>query len=83
MVGVRESDGALVIRTAAPPVDGAANKAIAELVAAALGARRGQVALTGGATSRDKQFTVTDITEDAVRERLNALPRIAADHTIE
>lgn len=77
VAGVRESDGALLVRTTAPPVDGSANAACVKLVAEALGVRRSQVALTGGQTSRDKRFTVAGMTDSERDERLAALRRLA------
>ncbi|MGY1663669.1 DUF167 domain-containing protein [Geodermatophilus sp. SYSU D00705] len=51
-------DGALVVRVAARPVDGAATEAALAAVAAALGVRRRQVGLVSGATSRTKVVEV-------------------------
>jgi uncharacterized protein YggU (UPF0235/DUF167 family) len=76
VAGVRPSDGALVLRTTAPPVDGAANRACLELVAEALGVRRSAVTLAGGATSRDKRFAVAGITDAERDARLATLPRV-------
>ena len=70
-MGVR--DGTLHLRVAAPPVDGAANKACA-----ALGLRRSQVALAGGGTSRDKWFALSEITPEEAERRLAALPALPA-----
>jgi len=70
VIGFRESDGVLLLRTTAPPVDGAANAACLQLLADLLGVRRNQVTLVGGATSRDKRFAITEISEEAVKERL-------------
>jgi uncharacterized protein YggU (UPF0235/DUF167 family) len=49
-------DGALRLRVAAPPVDGAANEAVARLLAAELGLPRGAVTLVAGARARVKRF---------------------------
>ena len=76
VVGVRASDGTLLVRVSAPPVDGAANKVCTELVAHALGVRKSAVTLAGGATARDKQFHVTGLTEAERDARLANLPRI-------
>jgi uncharacterized protein len=53
-------DGALVVRVAAPPVDGRATEAALAAVAAALGLRRREVVLVSGATSRAKVVEVPD-----------------------
>jgi uncharacterized protein YggU (UPF0235/DUF167 family) len=74
VVGYRAADGVLLLRVAAPPVDGAANRACLGLVAQALGVKRGQVTLAGGETARDKRFTVTGLSEEERRDRLGRLP---------
>jgi len=54
---------ALKVRLAAPPVDGAANAALVELLADALGVPRRAVRIVAGATSRGKVVEVdgTDV----------------------
>ena len=54
---------ALKVRLAAPPVDGAANDALVELLADALGIARGAVRVVSGPTSRGKVVEVdgTDV----------------------
>lgn len=76
VIGWRASDEVLLLRVAAPPVDGAANKAVIELVAETFGVKRGQVVLTGGETSRDKRFRVDDLRADTLKERLSQLPAV-------
>jgi uncharacterized protein (TIGR00251 family) len=51
--GVGE-DGALRVRVAAPPVDGAANEALCRLLARTLGVAPGGVRIVGGASGRRK-----------------------------
>jgi uncharacterized protein (TIGR00251 family) len=51
-------DGALRIRLAAAPVDGAANEALLRWVAAELGVARGAVSLARGDTSKRKQVAI-------------------------
>lgn len=55
-----ERDGRLLIRTTAPPEDGAANDAVRKLVAKHLGVPRGKVTLVSGHTSRDKLLRIED-----------------------
>ncbi len=51
-------DGALRIRLAAPPVDGAANEALRKWLAKALGLPQSKVALMRGASGRRKQWLI-------------------------
>lgn len=53
-----ERDGRLLVRTTAPPVDGAANDAVRRLVADHFGVKAGQVALVRGERSRDKVLRI-------------------------
>jgi len=62
-------DGALLVRVTAPPADGAANAAVARVLAKALGLPGRDVVLVRGATSRVKQFDVL-LTEGEIRKRL-------------
>ena len=57
--GVREE--ALVVRLAAPPVEGRANAALQEFLAEALGVRRNQVSIRTGEKSRNKVVRVEGI----------------------
>ncbi len=71
---VRDADGRprLALRLKAPPVDGKANAAVVAFLAQALGCPRAALAITGGATSRQKRLTWTDPPADA-EARLQAL----------
>ncbi|MGW5750420.1 DUF167 domain-containing protein [Nocardia rhamnosiphila] len=53
-------DGTLHLWVQAPAVEGKANRAAAELLAAHLGVPKSAVRLTGGATSRRKRFEIAD-----------------------
>jgi uncharacterized protein YggU (UPF0235/DUF167 family) len=53
-----ERAGAILIRVAAAPVDGAANAELLETLARALGIPRRRLSLTGGAASRTKRIRV-------------------------
>lgn len=55
---VGEHDGALKVAVTAPPEDGRANDAIADLLRKWLGLKRGQIELSGGFRSRDKLFVI-------------------------
>ena len=57
---------AMKIRLSAPPVDGAANEALVELIADALGVSRRAVRIVSGETSRSKVVEVEGVTAAAV-----------------
>lgn len=57
---------ALKIRLAAPPVDGKANAALIDFVAAKVGAGRTAVSLVRGQTSREKQLRIEAIAPETV-----------------
>lgn len=61
---------ALRVRVNAPPVDGAANEAVVEVLAKALGVAKRAVTIVGGAASRNKVVEVSGIGAPEVRARL-------------
>jgi uncharacterized protein (TIGR00251 family) len=62
-----EHGGALVVRLAAPPVDGAANEALARFLGKALGVAPSAVSVLHGATSRNKVVRVAGVDAKAAR----------------
>jgi len=62
--------GALLIRLAAPPVDGAANDALITFLADALALPRRNLSIVSGEKSRDKRVRIEGIDEPAARTRL-------------
>ena len=54
-------DGALLIRLNAPPVEGAANDELVEVIAGALGVAARSVTIVSGARSRNKRVQVNGI----------------------
>lgn len=62
LAGVEE--GVLVLRLAAPPVEGKANEALVEFLAQLLGLRKRQVWLQNGQKSRHKLVRVEGIRRD-------------------
>lgn len=63
-------EGVLRVRVKAPPVDGAANEALVQLVAKKLGVRKDSVSLVSGATARNKVIEVEGLTSDELRSGL-------------
>lgn len=63
-------DGRLKVRLAAPPLDGAANAALIEFIAARLQIAKSRVRIVAGATGRRKVVEVEDISEQTLLERL-------------
>lgn len=57
----------LRVKLNAPPVDGAANAALCEFLAQALGVRKSAVTLIAGQTSRRKVVRVEGVTAEQVR----------------
>jgi hypothetical protein len=67
-----EREGALVVRLTAPPVEGAANEALARFLGKALGVAPSAVRVTSGATGRNKVVSVAGLDAAAARERLGS-----------
>jgi uncharacterized protein (TIGR00251 family) len=61
---------AIRIRVNAPPVDGAANDAVIEVMAKTLGAARRDITIVSGESSRSKIIEVSGMTAAAVRAAL-------------
>jgi uncharacterized protein len=61
---------AILVRLAAPPVDGAANEALIAFLSDALDVPRRDVTLVGGERSRDKRVRVAGLDESAAIARL-------------
>ena len=77
-------DGTIKIRIAAPPVDGAANKALVAFLAKALNVPGSQIDIIAGETSERKLISVVGISPeevDAVFQRLmsGASSRLSAN----
>jgi uncharacterized protein (TIGR00251 family) len=69
---VGEHGGALRVRLSAPPVDGAANEALVELLADALRVPRRAVRVVSGLAARGKTVEVDGIDAAAVRRLASA-----------
>jgi uncharacterized protein (TIGR00251 family) len=70
LAGLTEVDGkpALAIRLAAPPVDGAANKALLAFLAKTLKLPRSNLRIQSGETSRLKIVAIRGISADGLRD---------------
>jgi len=68
--GVR--DDALVVRLAAPPVEGAANDALVDYFAALLRIPRRAVRIVSGERGRRKRIALAGVTAEAVRQLVKA-----------
>jgi uncharacterized protein (TIGR00251 family) len=68
-----ERAGALLVSVTAPAQDGRANDAIVELLAARLGARRSQLDLVSGRTSRDKVILVRGATVEQLAAAVSGI----------
>ena len=63
-------EGALRVRLAAPPVEGAANRVLVEFLANLLGVPKRDVAIVRGERGRQKLVQVRGLDADQVRQRL-------------
>ncbi|MGH2871271.1 MAG: DUF167 domain-containing protein [Solirubrobacteraceae bacterium] len=70
-------DGVLVVRVAAPALDGRANDALCRLLADLLGVRRSHVTIVRGERARDKVVAIDGIDQPAA----DAAVRSAADRS--
>ena len=61
---------AVLIRLAAPPVDGAANEALVGFLSQTLDVPRRQITLVSGEKSRDKRVRIAGIEREAALARL-------------
>ena len=61
-----EADGSLKVRLQSPPVEGAANAELVELLAKALGVSRRAVTITAGAHARIKRVQIDGVDESSV-----------------
>lgn len=62
--------GALKVRLTAPPVEGAANRALVKLLAKSLRVARGKVTVVSGQRSRNKRVLVLGLSQNELRGRL-------------
>ena len=67
LAGIR--DEALIVRVAAPPVEGAANDAVVEYLAAVLHLARRAIHIAAGERGRRKRIVIDGVTADEIRRR--------------
>jgi len=70
---VRGAEG-VTVRVTAAPAEGAANAAVIETLAKALGVPKSRLAITAGATGRLKRVAVRGIAQEELDVRLERLP---------
>ena len=61
---VGEHDGALKLRIASPPVDGAANAELVKLLSKAFGVSKSEVEILAGQTSKTKQIKISNLSAE-------------------
>jgi len=66
---------ALKVRVAAPPVEGAANRALVAFLARSLGVRQRQISIESGERGRKKRVRIAGLTATEVLARLSPSPR--------
>ena len=71
IAGIR--DDALVVRLNAPPVEGAANAELVEVMAKALGVPKRAVTIVSGERSRQKRVRVVGVSEGDIRSKLSPM----------
>lgn len=76
---VGEHNGALRVRVAAPPVDGAANEELVRLLSRALHVPRSAIQITTGQKSKLKQVRVTSADAGHLLKLLNQQSHYAVD----
>ncbi len=69
----RGSDGSIVVRTHAPPAEGAANRECEAIVAKALALPKSAVRIVGGRRSRAKRVAVSGLSPAEAMARLEAV----------
>jgi uncharacterized protein len=65
---VGEHDGALKVRIASPPVDGAANTELIRLLAKKFGVSKSDIEIVGGSTSKNKRIKIENLSQSKLEE---------------
>ena len=61
---VGEHDGALKVRIASPPVDGAANLELVKLFSKTFGVSKSEIEILSGQTSKTKQIKIANLSAE-------------------
>jgi len=61
-------DGALKVRIASPPVDGAANAELIKLLSKKFGVSKSDIIIVGGETSKSKRIKITNLSQSEYEE---------------
>lgn len=69
---VGELNGALKVRIAAPPINGAANAELIKILAKAFGVAKSAIEIIGGETSKTKQIKIVNPTSEKLAAVLQA-----------
>ena len=69
---VGEHEGALKVRIASPPVDGAANAELVKLLGKTFGVSRSEIEVISGETSKRKRIKITNAATEKVAAVLQA-----------
>ena len=70
---------AVLVRLAAPPVDGAANEALIELLAREFHVTRRDVTIVAGHASRDKRVEISGVSDAEGARRLSAILKLTTE----
>jgi uncharacterized protein (TIGR00251 family) len=71
--GVEKKGADVVVRVRAPPVEGAANERVVEVVAEFLGVKKSAVRIVRGETAKHKELAIAGVDDDVLAERLARL----------
>jgi uncharacterized protein len=67
---VRYEEPVLHARVTAPPVEGAANAALVELLSRTLGIRKGAIIIVSGSTSREKRVEIEGMSQEELEKKI-------------
>ena len=63
-------DGALKIRIASPPVDGAANTELIRLISKTFGVSKSDIFILSGETSKNKRIKIANLSKSSFEEKI-------------